>query len=475
MAERERWSRSPDPTPLYGAAKLVGTIGARTTVGLISALTGPNDVEVDTDGRRARAAAAGSVDDVQHRAPQAQAGARTPRSACWRRRPTASRRRLPVGALCPVTGRADRPPTGAAPTTPTCSAPTGAGARALGNYAVAWQAVGTTLQNGPTAHAARRHPDPPGPRRGAAARSTSARTAARTGCGAPGSTSRARCWSSTTSATWNARTTTRRYLTLAYRTLEPWWITRETRTRAAGQRARDAGRPQPVERDQAGDARAASPTSGRSTSTSTRAALLRRSRDRRRHGAASARPSAGVSGERRNRSAAAADVLAVGDVRPAARRRRHLRRQRHVSLRALSRLELALLPDRRLRERRAPLRREGRRCRRRMRRAPTSSARRRRPASARRCAPPTPSRPSCRCSCTRSCSWRASTTARYFTVTQPRRRGASASPTCGRADRRADAADTETRDAEHQRRAALGVPPRLDAVRRLHARTESRR
>jgi hypothetical protein len=25
--------RPPDPTPLYGAAKLVGTIGARTTVG----------------------------------------------------------------------------------------------------------------------------------------------------------------------------------------------------------------------------------------------------------------------------------------------------------------------------------------------------------------------------------------------------------------------------------------------------------
>ncbi|HMF43034.1 MAG TPA: DUF5916 domain-containing protein, partial [Polyangia bacterium] len=36
----------PEPSPLYGAAKLVGTIGARTTVGLISALTGPNDIEI---------------------------------------------------------------------------------------------------------------------------------------------------------------------------------------------------------------------------------------------------------------------------------------------------------------------------------------------------------------------------------------------------------------------------------------------
>ena len=42
----------PDPSPLYGAAKLVGTIGARTTVGLISALVGPDDVEIERSGVR---------------------------------------------------------------------------------------------------------------------------------------------------------------------------------------------------------------------------------------------------------------------------------------------------------------------------------------------------------------------------------------------------------------------------------------
>jgi hypothetical protein len=36
----------PEPSPIYGAAKLVGTIGGRTTLGLLSAVTGGNDVFV---------------------------------------------------------------------------------------------------------------------------------------------------------------------------------------------------------------------------------------------------------------------------------------------------------------------------------------------------------------------------------------------------------------------------------------------
>jgi hypothetical protein len=36
----------PDPSPIYGAAKLVGTIGGRTTLGVLSAVTGENDVSV---------------------------------------------------------------------------------------------------------------------------------------------------------------------------------------------------------------------------------------------------------------------------------------------------------------------------------------------------------------------------------------------------------------------------------------------
>jgi hypothetical protein len=38
----------PEPSSIYGAAKLVGTIGGRTTVGLLSAVTGRNDVDVRT-------------------------------------------------------------------------------------------------------------------------------------------------------------------------------------------------------------------------------------------------------------------------------------------------------------------------------------------------------------------------------------------------------------------------------------------
>jgi hypothetical protein len=37
---------SAEPSPIYGAAKIVGTIGSRTTLGLLSAVTGRNDVDV---------------------------------------------------------------------------------------------------------------------------------------------------------------------------------------------------------------------------------------------------------------------------------------------------------------------------------------------------------------------------------------------------------------------------------------------
>jgi hypothetical protein len=38
----------PDPSPIYTAAKLVGTIDGRTTLGILSAVTGQNDVDVRT-------------------------------------------------------------------------------------------------------------------------------------------------------------------------------------------------------------------------------------------------------------------------------------------------------------------------------------------------------------------------------------------------------------------------------------------
>jgi hypothetical protein len=45
-AGQEQLVDAPEPSTIYGAAKLVGTIGGRTTVGVLSAVTGGNDVGV---------------------------------------------------------------------------------------------------------------------------------------------------------------------------------------------------------------------------------------------------------------------------------------------------------------------------------------------------------------------------------------------------------------------------------------------
>ena len=47
LAGQEKLFDHPEPSPIYGAAKLTGTIGGRTTIGLLSAITGRNDVDVD--------------------------------------------------------------------------------------------------------------------------------------------------------------------------------------------------------------------------------------------------------------------------------------------------------------------------------------------------------------------------------------------------------------------------------------------
>ena len=258
--------------------------------------------------------------------------------------------------------RACRPRTGAASTTRTSSAPTGAGDPAQGNYAVVWQALASTI-----AERARPRTQPdgrpimPGPGRAGRRRCTSARRAARTGCGASGNTSRGSASSSTTSATWNARTTTRR----RWRSPTGRWSRGGTRARrrrrCRSTCAADARRPHAVERGQAGRA-VRQPTNfwcvlprrstcaaryfdDRETGDGT---ALERAADRR------------GDGEHRVRSAAAAD-------RQPDRRRSTRGRAAaiifgvngDVALRALSRLELALAPDRRLRERRAPLLRQG--------------------------------------------------------------------------------------------------------------------
>ena len=349
----------PDPTPLYGAAKLVGTIGARTTVGLISALTGPNDVEVIDDGGARDAAPARSLDGVQRRAPQAQAGReRRGRRARDGGQPL---RAADCRSAPPARRPARRPAaTAAAPTTPTCSAPTGAGARRgrlLGRVAGG-------------RHARCERP--------ARARSPTARPSCPAAFAGGGSLYVGKeggahwLWSAWQHLAGRDAGVQRRRLpgtqerlpgVRGARATGRWsrgGCTVETTTSLQLQLARDAGRPQPVDELGLRDVRAASPTSGRSTSTCTRAARYFDDRETG-DGTALQRPaSAGVDRRGRHRSAAAADGVAV--------RARRLRRgggvifglSGRLTLRALPQLELDVHPDRRLRERRAALRREGR-------------------------------------------------------------------------------------------------------------------
>ncbi len=144
LASMENLVARPDPTPLYGAAKLVGTIGTRNTVGLISALTGPNDIEIiDVGGvRRLRRLDPWTTFNV----------------ARLKRKLTAN---AEVGVLASAVNRFETP----MPVSSTCAlAPSPRGRctndayvistdgrwrSAAGDYAAVWQAVGTTLRNGP--------------------------------------------------------------------------------------------------------------------------------------------------------------------------------------------------------------------------------------------------------------------------------------------------------------------------------------
>ena len=143
LASMENLVARPDPTPLYGAAKLVGTIGARTTVGLISALTGPNDIEIEAGGvRRLRRLDPWTTFNV----------------ARLKRKLTAT---TEVGVLASAVNRFETP----MPVSSTCAltpsprgrctndayviSTDGRWRSAAGDYAAVWQAVGTTLRNGP--------------------------------------------------------------------------------------------------------------------------------------------------------------------------------------------------------------------------------------------------------------------------------------------------------------------------------------
>ena len=110
----------PDPSRIWGAAKLSGTIGGRTTLG-----------HHVGGHRRERGRRAGEPDGTRQARRlavrrrynvlrlQAAGRAPTPTSACWRRRRIGSNLRSPTGARCPATLAAPGA-AAAARTTPTC-------------------------------------------------------------------------------------------------------------------------------------------------------------------------------------------------------------------------------------------------------------------------------------------------------------------------------------------------------------------
>jgi hypothetical protein len=225
LATGQQLVAAPEPSPLYGAAKLVGTIGARTTLGLISAVTGPNDVEID-DGtmrmtQRLEPWTTFNVLRIKRKlAANAEVGVLA--SAANRFETP-----LPVNTPCPVTGVAT--PDGRCFNDAYVASTDGRWRSAGGDYAVVWQALATTIQQGPQ----RVEPDGLNIVPGASSPGGSLYFGKEGG----------KHW------LWSAwqHVAGRRlefndlgylerkndyqfYPTLAYRTLDPWWITRETWT-----------------------------------------------------------------------------------------------------------------------------------------------------------------------------------------------------------------------------------------------------
>jgi hypothetical protein len=227
LAPDEQLVENPDPVPIFTAAKLVGTIGGRTTVGLISALTGPRQVDVQnltTGVRERRLIEPMSLYSV----------ARLKRLVA----PNTE-----VGLLATATNRLETPGTAGAPC-PLRNAVAAADGRCTndayvvttdgrwrsssGNYGAAWQAVATTIRSGPVRTQRDGIPIQPGTISGGSSLYV----------GKDGG-----AW------LWNAwqylsgrqhefndvgylerKNDYQGYLTLAYRTLYPWWNTVETRT-----------------------------------------------------------------------------------------------------------------------------------------------------------------------------------------------------------------------------------------------------
>jgi hypothetical protein len=145
LTQPDRLVAPPGPVPLYGAAKLVGTIGTRTSVGLISAITGPSDVEIDNGVvRTERRLEPWTTFNVLRLKRKLAANAEVGVLASAANRFETP---MPVNTICPVSGVPT--PDGRCFNDAYVLSTDGRWRSGLGNYAVVWQALASTIQNGP--------------------------------------------------------------------------------------------------------------------------------------------------------------------------------------------------------------------------------------------------------------------------------------------------------------------------------------
>jgi len=138
---------NPEPSTIWGAAKLVGTVGGRTTVGLLSALTGANDVGVITEAGVPvrRLVEPWTAYNVLRLKRQIGANADVGLLATAVDRFESA---VPTGGVCPAT-QATPGPDGRCDNDAYVVSADGRWRSASGDYGAAWQAVASALSQGP--------------------------------------------------------------------------------------------------------------------------------------------------------------------------------------------------------------------------------------------------------------------------------------------------------------------------------------
>jgi hypothetical protein len=138
---------NPEPSPIWGAAKLVGTASGRTTVGLLAALTGANDVGVITEAGVPvrRVVEPWTAYSVLRLKRQIGGNADVGLLATATDRFETS---LPAGGVCPATQAAPGPD-GRCNNDAYVVSADGRWRSPSGDYGAAWQAIASALQAGP--------------------------------------------------------------------------------------------------------------------------------------------------------------------------------------------------------------------------------------------------------------------------------------------------------------------------------------